>query len=56
MNLNGSHVETVAKMGVKSEQVFVDTANKRIYTSHWSDQIFVLDLTRVHCKNSVFKN
>jgi DNA-binding beta-propeller fold protein YncE len=45
MNLNGSHVETVAKMGEKSEQVFVDNANKKIYVSHWSTQVFVLDLT-----------
>ncbi len=45
MNLDGSHVETVAQMETKSEHVFVDNANKRIYVSHWSTQIFAWDLT-----------
>ena len=45
MDLDGSHLETVAKMGAKSEHVFIDNVNEKIYVSHWSGQVFVLDLT-----------
>jgi hypothetical protein len=44
MNLDGSKQETVSRMATKSVHVFVDNTYMKVYVTHWSHEVFVLDL------------